>query len=156
MHNSGTPPPASIRNRTSALNTVSIRSRHIKNRSHPNLHNRIIKPIRDPRPEKPRPPLHRRIQQPQTRRLHKLPTHHLILALHRQLQRQRPKGEALVLASGRKVYGGLGGGISEEADEGCGGGEFGTDGDESAEDACVAVGEVLDFESEVTFLGGVG
>ena len=49
----------------------------------------------------------------------------------------------------------MGGGIFEEADKGCGGGEFGADGDEAGEDAGVAVWEVFDFECEVSFLGAM-
>ena len=40
-------------------------------------------------------------------------------------------------------------------DEGYSGGEFGADGDKGGEDAGIAVGEILDFESEVTSLGEV-
>lgn len=54
--------------------------------------------------------------------------------------------------AGGRVGGGLGGGVLKEADEGRGGGELGTDGDEGAEDSGVAVWEVLDFEGEVTLL----
>ena len=45
--------------------------------------------------------------------------------------------------------------VLEEADEGCGGGKFGADGDEGGEDAGVVVGEVPDFECKVTLLGRV-
>lgn len=138
--------------RPSRLNIRSVCSRHIENRPHPNLHNLIVAPIGHPRPKEPRPSLHRRIQQPQTRRLHKFPTHHLILPLHHQLQRQRPKRETLVAATGRRVRGGLGRGVFEKADEGCGGGEFGTDGDEGGEDAGIAIGELLDSEGGISFL----
>lgn len=66
----------------SILNSKPIISRQIKNCPHRNLHNLIIKPIRNPRPEKPRPPLHRRIQQPQARRMRELSGHQFVLPLH--------------------------------------------------------------------------
>lgn len=140
------------RSSDSILNTVVVCRWHIENRPHPNLHNLVVNSIGDPRPKESRPPLHRRIQQPQTRRLHKLPTHHFVLPLHHQLQRQRPKRETLVVTAGGWVRGRLGGGVFKEADKGCGCREFGRDGDESSEDARVAVGEVLDFEREISFL----
>lgn len=137
------------------LNDVVICPRHIENRPHPNLHYLIVNSIGNPRPEEPCPPLHRRIQQPQARRLHEFPSHHFVLTLHHQLQRQRSERETLMAATGRWVRGRLGGGVFEEADEGRGGGEFGGDGDESGEDAGVAVWEVLDSEHEIAFLVGV-
>ena len=130
-----------------------ISRRHIKNRPHPNLYDLLIHHIRNPRPKEPHPPLHRRIQQPQTRRPHKLPTDHRIRLPHHQLQRQRAEREALVVPTGLRVRRGMGGGRLEEADECGGGGQVGTYGDEGGEEACVAVREVLDSESQVSSLG---
>jgi len=88
--------------------------------------------------------MHRRIHQPQTRRLHEFPTHESQVVHRNHLQHKSPVRESLLPAPFDRVLGGEGGGSAKEADEDAGDGNTGAGGFEVCVEAVQAIWEARD------------